>query len=133
GDRRLDQTAGVEGRQAALRRERGDRDEHADQKVRDADAQQRLERIAQLHLSLMQQRTVCAPGEHRASHEDDPSHTVPRLSQLSAVSYQLSLSVISVRFYRIRDASMTTCLMRSRFQVYVTCTRPSRDWTIAGY
>ena len=29
--------------------------------------------------------------------------------------------------------SSTTCLMRSRRQVYVTCTRPSRAWIIAGY
>src|SRR5262245_5265549 len=32
-----------------------------------------------------------------------------------------------------RVGSIVTCLMRSRFHVYVTWTFPSRPWTTAGY
>ena len=56
--------------------EAGHRDEHADQEVGDADAEQRLERIAELGLTLMEQRAVRAPRQHGAGDEQHPFHGV---------------------------------------------------------
>ena len=74
--------AGVEPRQPALGRERGDRDDHADQEVGDPDAQQRLQRVPELRLSLVQQRAVHAPRQDRSGDEDDPNHSFPRMRRV---------------------------------------------------
>ena len=64
-DRRHDQAVGVESRQGALRAQAGDGDEHADEEIRDADAEQRLEGIAQRpSVPLEQERAVGPPRQH---------------------------------------------------------------------
>ena len=73
----------IESVQLALRAERRHGYEDADQEVGDADAEQRLERVAQLRLSLVEQRAVGAPRQHGSDDEYHPSHGVhgPRVSE----------------------------------------------------
>jgi len=70
--------------EAALRRQRADRDEHADQEVGDAHAEQRLQRITELHAALVQQYAVHTPRQHRACHENKPRHRSPHCLTASA-------------------------------------------------
>ena len=49
-------------------------DEDADEEVGDADAEQRLHRAAEHHLSAVQGRAVEAPRQRRAEREEDPRH-----------------------------------------------------------
>src|SRR5262245_9660714 len=76
--RRSDQSVAVEVRERALSRQRRNRHEHTDREVGDSDAQERLERVAELRLPEVQQRTVRAPRKYGPCHEDHPSHTRPR-------------------------------------------------------
>ena len=60
----------VEAAQALpLREQHDDRNEHADQEVGDADAQQRPHRAAQLDLPLVQHRAIDAPRQHCTRNE----------------------------------------------------------------
>ena len=51
-----------------------DGDQNPYEEVCDAYAQERAQRVAELHLSLMQHRPVQPPRERRAESEDDPEH-----------------------------------------------------------
>jgi hypothetical protein len=66
--------AGVEVVEVALRGECGGGNEHADQEISHADAQERAHRIAETHLPLMQHRAVDAPRDSRAEREHNPDH-----------------------------------------------------------
>src|ERR671926_380178 len=51
------------------------RNQHADQEVSNADAQERTHRIAaKSYLSAMQSRTIKSPGERGAKSKKDPEH-----------------------------------------------------------
>src|SRR5689334_6485386 len=63
--RRPGNASATEALQAALRTEYDNRDQHADQKVRDADAQQSFKRIAQFGLALVKDRAVQTPRQRR--------------------------------------------------------------------
>src|SRR4030095_10236113 len=76
GDRRRRRAEGVPSLavQLYLRIEHGDRDDDADQKVGDSDAEQRAKRAAELDLPLMQHRAVNSPREGGADGEHNPKH-----------------------------------------------------------
>ena len=71
-DDRPDGAARIESAEPALRRKPRHRHQYADQKIGESHAQQRLQRIAELRLPLVQRRSVHAPRQHRANHKYDP-------------------------------------------------------------
>src|SRR6185503_14881957 len=59
----------------ALRGQTDYRNQHADQEVSNADAQERAHRIAaKSYLSAMQSRTIKSPGQRGAKSKKDPEH-----------------------------------------------------------
>jgi len=76
GQRRLRETCRVPspGAELALRGERDERHDDPDQHVRQAHAEQRAERTAQLDLTSVQRRPVESPRQRGAECENDPGH-----------------------------------------------------------
>ena len=75
GDRRFGRAFAVEPAQPlSLTHEHDERNEHADQEVGDAHAEQRSHRAAQFDLPAVQHRAIDAPRRHCSRHERQPRH-----------------------------------------------------------